>query len=561
MFALAALAASTSPSARAQQRPLPYVPGEVLVTYRPGAQAATMSQATRELGARVVRKLAPARAHLLRLSPGASTEAAIRRLRQDPTVASVQPNFIYHASLSPNEPAFSNGYLWGMHNTGQNAGTADADMDAPDAWGLTTGAANVAVAVIDTGVDYTHPDLASNIWTNPGETGAVIDVGGNPVLDASGQPVRKETNGADDDGNGYVDDVHGWNGSADNGNPMDDNEHGTHVAGTIGALGNNGLGVVGVNWNVQIVACKFLAADGSGTTADAIECLDYVTRLKQNGLNVVATNNSWGGGPYDPALRDAITRSEQAGILFVAAAGNGDAYGRAINSDASLQYPASYPNVGILSVTATDRNNQKASWANYGATTIDLGAPGVSIWSTVPGAQYAALDGTSMAAPHVTGAVALLKAYSPGLSLQEVKDRLLNTGDPVPALEGMTFTGRRLNLYNALTGYSPAKPPKVALGVTVTTNKTTAYRMGETVTMTTRVTGGTSVVAGASVSLSLVTASGRRYAASSTTGSGGTMVLSFRPSSGDGRGTYRVTSTASRSGYESGTGTRTFTVQ
>jgi serine protease len=533
---LAALATLANPlGAQAPVVGPNYVPGEVLVTYRQAATGLHALAVNRRLGAAVVQRFAQPGLQRLRLGSGLSVEAALRSLSSDPAVASAQPNFIYHATALPNDPRYTSGDLWAMNNTGQNAGTADADIDAPEAWDLTTGSASVVVATIDTGVDYNHEDLAGNIWTNPGETG----------LDAQGRD--KANNGIDDDGDGYVDDVHGWNAVASNGNPMDDNNHGTHVAGTIGGRENNGIGVAGVNWNVTIVATKFLDSTGSGTTASAIACLDYIHALKDHGLNVVATNNSWGGGGADAALQAAIGRSESRGILFVAAAGNGDSFGRAINNDSSPQYPASYSNANIISVTATDRNDRKASWANYGATTVDLGAPGVSIWSSVRGNAYDVYDGTSMATPHVTGAVALLKAYDPSLTYLQIKDRLLGTGDPVSDLEGKTLTGRRLNLYNALTGTVPPKPVARTMKVSVTTDKL-AYTMGQTVNITVKTTDSATgaALSGATANVRVQTPAGYVQTGSAVTGASGSVTFRYQPRTSYGRGTYSATATAAK---------------
>ena len=343
----------------------------------------------------------------------------------DNSIIYAEPDYeITITETIPNDSFFDS--LWGMHNTGQTGGTPDADIDAPEAWEIFTGSSSVVIAGIDTGIDYNHPDLAANMWQNPGE------VGGIP--------------GVDDDGNGYIDDIYGIDTFNNDSDPFDDDSHGTHTAGTFGAVGDNGIGVAGVNWDVEIMALKFLSGSGSGSTAGAIEAIEYMTMMKVDyGVNVVVSNNSWGGGAFSTALRDAIQASNDAGILFVASAGNSG-----LNADFSPSYPGAYDLDGIISVAATDHNDQIAGFSNYGLTSVDLGAPGVSTYSTEPGNSYGFKSGTSMAAPHVAGAAAMLMAASPGISISEVKDILLSTSDPITALDGITVSGGRLNLANAL---------------------------------------------------------------------------------------------------------------
>ncbi len=327
----------------------------------------------------------------------------------------------------PNDASFSS--LWGLHNTGQTGGTPDADIDAAEAWDTFTGSSNVVIASIDTGVEYTHEDLAANMWINPGEIAG---------------------DGIDNDGNGYIDDIYGidaFNGDSD---PMDDHDHGTHTAGTFGAVGDNGIGVAGVNWDVQIMALKFLGAGGTGPTSGAVEVINYMTMMKtQYGVNIVVSCNSWGGGGYSQALVDSIQASINAGIMFVAAAGNDG-----LNNDTFPHYPSSYDLDGIISVAATDDDDQLASFSNYGATSVDLAAPGVGILSTVVGNGYASFNGTSMATPHVAGAAGMLMALHPEASLADIKEAILSTVDPIAALDGRMVTGGRLNLANALNSFA-----------------------------------------------------------------------------------------------------------
>ena len=345
-----------------------------------------------------------------------------------PEVAHAEPDYVVYANGRPDDTHF--GSLWGLENIGQSGGTAGADISAVAAWDQATGDGSLVVGVIDTGIDYNHPDLAANMWVNPGEIAG---------------------NGIDDDGNGYVDDVHGINAITGSGDPMDDHSHGTHCAGTIGAVGNNGRGVVGVAWDVKLMALKFLGASGSGFTSDAIEALAYATDMKSNyGVNIRITSNSWGGGGYSQSLADAIAASNAAGMLFVAAAGND-----ALDNDINPHYPSSYGAANVISVASSDRNDNSSWFSNYGATSVDLAAPGSAIYSTVPGGGYSTKSGTSMATPHVAGAAALLWGHQPNLSVADVKATLLQTVDPLDAFSGRVLTGGRLNVQAALGGRSP----------------------------------------------------------------------------------------------------------
>ncbi len=349
-------------------------------------------------------------------------EDAIGSLDSLAGVMYAEPN--YHISIAavPNDPDFSQ--LWGMNNVGQTGGTVDADIDAVEAWDVTTGDQPVVVAVIDSGVDYNHPDLADNIWTNPGEI---------------------PNNGVDDDNNGYIDDIHGYDFANNDNDPMDDNDHGTHVAGTIGAVANNGIGVAGVNWNVEIMAVKFISSLGFGTTEAAINAINYAV---QNGASI--SNNSWGGGPYSQGLRDAIEAGIASDHIFVAAAGNNSS-----NNDSAPHYPSNYDLPNVIAVAATDHNDNLASFSNWGATTVDVAAPGVDVLSTVPGGGYATFSGTSMAAPHVTGVVSLMLGQNPSAPYADVISQLYDTVDPLAALAGITATGGRVNALAAVTGEPP----------------------------------------------------------------------------------------------------------
>lgn len=322
-----------------------------------------------------------------------------------------QPNFVYTASVIPNDTNYSSLYGMGI-------------IDAPEAWETNTGSADIVVAVIDTGIDYTHPDLAANMWRNSGE---------------------KPGNGVDDDGNGYIDDIYGYDFHNDDSDPFDDNDHGTHCAGTIGAVGNNSRGVVGVSWNVSLMGLKFLGASGSGNTFDAILAINYAVA---NGARVI--NASFGGDGYDAALEDAVQRAADEGVLFVAAAGNDGT-----NNDTFPSYPASFPVNYLLSVAATDGTDSLTWFSNYGSTSVDVAAPGSAIRSTVPGGGYQSFSGTSMATPHVAGLAALLLAENPSLTLSELWDAIFSTVDTISDSAFLASGGR----INAATAMSLVTPP------------------------------------------------------------------------------------------------------
>lgn len=362
-------------------------------------------------------------------------DAVAKQLLADGIVEYIEPNFIYKASIVPNDPRLSD--LWGMNNTGANNGTTDIDIDAPEAWDLTTGNDQIIVGVVDTGVNFNHSDLSANIWTNPGEIPG---------------------NGIDDDGNGYIDDVHGYNSTTGNGDVLDDNGHGTHCAGTIGAVGNNGVGIAGVNWQVKIMPLKFLSSDGSGSLDDAIEAINYAVAAKQHGVNIRVLSNSWGGPDQSQALEDAIKAANDAGIIFVAAAGN-----EANDTDAVANYPSSITSPNLISVAAVDRNGNLADFSNYGETTVHLAAPGVGIVSTYNDGGYRTLSGTSMATPHVAGVAALLLSQFSSLTPVEVRTRLMQTIKPLPALSGLIVAPGIVSAKNALDNRVIPLPPQEKL--------------------------------------------------------------------------------------------------
>jgi serine protease len=380
LIALVALCISAQ-SATLSGRSLPkYAPGRVLVKFRSSASLTRRSQIHALLGTRTLRRFTTVEGlELTALPDNLSVRRAIRAFRQRPEVEYAEPDYIVHAIGTPDDSLFPQ--MWNLLNTGQNGGTTGADIGATSAWNFSTGSQSVVVAVIDSGIDYTHPDLQANVWSAP----------------SSFSNVENGVTITCDPG------VHGINVVNRTCDPMDDFGHGTHVSGTIGAAGNNALGVVGVNWNVQLIGCKFLDANGGGQDSDAITCLDYVAALKSQGVNIVATNNSWGGGLYSQALTDAIQAQQKAGILFVAAAGNdfGD-------NDVNPTYPANTALPNVISVAATTDTDALATFSNIGKHTVHIGAPGQQILSTLPGNTYGTDSGTSMATPHVTGAAALL---------------------------------------------------------------------------------------------------------------------------------------------------------
>lgn len=403
-----------------------YVPNRVLVKINPAADPAEVNALQTQLGLTRIEPLDLIQMEVWDLT--STVEEALTVLQQSPGIVYVEPDYLVSLTERiPNDPSF--GRLWGLRNMRQMGGVMDADIDASDAWDRSTGG-NVVVGVIDTGVDYTHPDLAANMWRNPGEIAG---------------------NGRDDDGNGYVDDVYGYDFANNDSNPFDDNGHGTHCAGTIAGVGNNGVGVTGVNWSGRIMALKFLSSSGSGTTSNAVRALQYATRM-----GVKITSNSWGGGGYSQALYDAIRAAQQAGALFIAAAGNN---GR--NTDVTPNYPSNYPLDNVVSVAATNVSDVRATFSNYGLTSVDLGAPGVDIYSTLPNNRYAYYSGTSMATPHVAGAASLLWALNPGLTAAQVKQALLTTVDPASSLQGRTVTGGRLNLFRAVQAVNPTLVPDI----------------------------------------------------------------------------------------------------
>lgn len=410
----------------------PFADGQLIVQYRSFATAADKARVQKILGvtraeligAKGGRSARRGDIDLVTFASGSNLEQKMALLANDAAVEYAEPNWLVRHMAVSNDTYVTSGQLWGMTGTFGSGASAAWANNATDC-------SSVVVGIIDEGYMYSHPDLAANAYKNPGDS---------------------TFDGVDNDGNGFVDDVYGWDFDGGNNSVFDGtgDDHGTHVAGTIGGVGGNGTGVAGVCWSVKLMSAKFLGSRG-GTTANAISAVDYFTNLKLAGVPIVATNNSWGGGGFSQGLADAIERANSAGILFIAAAGNSGA-----NNDTTASYPSNYTSANVVAVAAIDSNGGLASFSQYGATTVDIGAPGVGIISTVPVASgkgrnatvtggYASYNGTSMATPHVTGAAALYKARNPGATAAQIKAALLN-GTPTPSLSGKTVTGDRLNV-------------------------------------------------------------------------------------------------------------------
>src|SRR5262245_48095426 len=409
-----------APAEQASLVPPSFVANELLVQFAPGIDQATRDAALARVGGTVkehIRANAISDAALtgdlalITLPQWSSLTEAIGLLNSAPGVEYAEANWIVRAQYVSDDPSYVGGNLWGMYGDQTNPANGYGSQ-AGEAWERGyIGSSSVAVGIVDEGIDFNHPDLAGNMWTNPGE-----------IAD----------NGIDDDGNGYADDIHGWDFFNDDATVFDGtpgssvDRHGTHVAGTIGAIGGNATGVAGVAWRVKMISAKFLGP-GGGSLSDAVRALDYLTNLKTlYGVNVVASNNSWGGGGFSQSLQNAITRAANAGILFVAAAGNDGQ-----NNDVSSHYPSNYSTLAtagydnVIAVAAISSSGNLATFSNYGATKVDLGAPGVNIRSTLPFGGYGSLSGTSMAAPHVTGAVVIYAAANPNATAEEIRDTIL----------------------------------------------------------------------------------------------------------------------------------------
>ena len=413
-----------------------YVPNELLVRFKAGTDASAKKQVLSELNAEVLEVILTKAMkntgdkegiHLLRV-PVAALQA-IAKAKGFGEVLYAEPNFIYTHNAVSTDTYFTNGSLWGMYGSSTSPANQYGSQAAA-AWANEhTGSSTVYVGIIDEGYMYAHEDIAANA----GKTGEIAG------------------NGIDDDGNGYKDDVYGWDFDGNNNTVFDGtgDDHGTHVAGTIGGVGGNGKGVAGVCWNVKLLNAKFLGRNG-GTTANAIKAVDYFTALKTAGVNIVATNNSWGGGGYSQGLYDAIEGANAAGILFIAAAGNN---GSDNDVPATKNYPSSYENTNVIAVAALTNTGDLASYSNYGVNQVDIGAPGSGIYSCVPvsskgkvSSGYASYSGTSMATPHVAGAAALYLSTHPGATAAQIKAAILSSATATPSLSGKCVTGGRLNV-------------------------------------------------------------------------------------------------------------------
>ena len=455
----------------------PHKAGEVLVGFKRSANQNSIRAARERVGGLYMplgRQLSPSSvgdSPVQLLSVSVSVPQALEALQNDPAVAFVEPNYRLKHSAVANDPYYANGYLWGTYgddapSCGPANTTNQFGSDAEEAWNAgVTGSSNVYIGVIDEGVQITHPDLAPNVWTNPFD------------------PV----DGVDNDLNGFIDDVNGWDFFNKNNSVFDaadGDDHGTHVSGTIGARGGDGIGIAGMAWNVKLISGKFLGPSG-GYVSDAIAAIDYFRDLKvRHGLRIVALSNSWGGGGYSSSLHTAIIRAAKQGILFVAAAGNSG-----LNNDASASYPSNYSTLqgtslespasyeAVIAVAAMDPSGELASFSNYGATTVDIGAPGVNILSTVPTNSYAYYSGTSMATPHVSGAIALYASAFPFAAAAEIRAAILSNAKATSSMVGRTVTGGRLNLsgiFGSLSGTPTPLPTSTSTATPTATRTPTA---------------------------------------------------------------------------------------
>jgi len=429
----------------------PFVQGEILVKFKTGASEADRNQAMAAADASVQSQILTAAMQnsgdeegVTLLETSLNVPEAVQAMIDSGTVKWAEPNYIYKTQVTSNDPYLTDGTLWGMCSpTAIGGGPANEyGIGATTAWeNDKTDCSSVYIGIIDEGYNWVHQDLAANAGTNPGEI---------------------PEDGIDNDGNGYVDDVHGWDFQNGDNTVYDGtgDEHGTHVAGTIGGVGGNGAGVAGVCWKVKLLNAKFIEHNWGGTGENAIKAIDYFTDLKTrkaNPLNIVATNNSWGGYFFSQGIFDAIERARNAGILFVAAAGNDN-----LDNDFEVVpfYPASHDLDNVIAVASITSTGELSDFSNYGPTSVDIGAPGSDIWSTLPENGYGYLSGTSMATPHVTGAVALYKARNPTATATQIKEAILAKGTATDSLNGMVLSGKRLNVAEFPEQTTPKPTPE-----------------------------------------------------------------------------------------------------
>lgn len=408
------------------------VPGEYVVQLKKNqTPKAAVASIPKLLGAQIKRVIPNTGIIVLKLKDKGNRKATVAKLLSNEAIQIAEPNFIYRTNRIPNDPDL--GKLWGLINSGQadsnkTIGIAGIDIGAEKAWDIQTGNQDLLISVIDTGVDYNHKDLKGNIWTNE--------------VEANG------TAGVDDDNNGYIDDIHGYDFVNKDGDPMDDHGHGSHCSGTIAAKGDDNQGIVGVAWNAKIMGVKFLSKDGSGSLEDAVEAIKYSTKM---GVKIMS--NSWGGGGYSEIMKEAIAEANTKGIVFTAAAGNHSG-----NNDETPSYPANYNVPNVISVAALDNRGRLAYFSCYGRRTVHVAAPGVNVFSSLPGG-YDSWSGTSMATPHVTGVAALLLSQEPNLTPEQVRERLIKTSKPLAGVKGKAASNGLVDAYMALTNQMAPPDP------------------------------------------------------------------------------------------------------
>ncbi|WP_164155849.1 S8 family serine peptidase [Sandarakinorhabdus rubra] len=509
---------ATAPKPAPSQQPQKV---EILVQFQPGVAAEAQKAALLAAGGGNASLVAGGERGdllLVEVPQGKAASAVMEALARNPNVSFAEPNGAINSQGS-NDPNYTGNKMWGLYGDATTPANQFGSQ-AGEAWAAGhTGSMKTVIGVIDSGIDYTHPDLYLNIWLNPGEIPTnlgVVDTDGDSLitfrdlnhssnaskvsdLNANGYidggdllADKRWENGVDNDGNGRIDDLVGWDFFNNDNDPMDGSGHGTHVAGTIGAMGNNGVGVAGVNWNVQLMALKFLPDSGSGTTAGAVSAINYYTAAaaKYDGgpANYVATNNSWGGTSNSSSVLNAIVDGAKRDVLFIAAAGNGGSDKVGDDNDVSPYFPTNYSTTSavgwdaVISVTAIGSTGARAGFANYGDKNVDLGAPGVSILSTLPGGKYGNYNGTSMATPHVTGAIGLLSSANEALTGAQIRNLLLSTTTATSSLQGITVTGGRLNVADLLAAgagtAAPAPSPTPSPTPTPTPTPTTTAEPG-----------------------------------------------------------------------------------